>query len=104
MRETKANEDNYLLYLGKREQERTSNALDRTSIGNVTIAVPPGIPVLPLYSLKIVILFAFIAALFLSIGTAFTVDYFDSSFHNPVQVADTLGVPIVITMSKRKSA
>ena len=48
-REAKANEQNYLLYLSKREQERTSDALDRTRIENVAIAVPPAIPVLPVH-------------------------------------------------------
>ncbi len=50
MREVKANEDNYLLYLSKREQERTTDALDKTGIANVAIAVPPAIPVLPVYA------------------------------------------------------
>ena len=31
-REAKANEQNYLLYLSKREQERTSSALDKTEL------------------------------------------------------------------------
>ncbi len=49
-REAKAAEGNYLLYLGKREQERASNAMDVTRIANVAIAVPPAIPVLPTHS------------------------------------------------------
>jgi len=43
-REAKAAETNYLLYLAKREQERTSNALDVTRIANVAIAVPRPYP------------------------------------------------------------
>lgn len=101
LREAKANEDNYLLYLAKREQERTSDALDKTRIGNVVIAVPPAIPVLPMYSIPIVILVAFVAAFVLSIGAAYTVDYFDSSFHTPGQVVDMLGIPLVIAVSKK---
>ena len=38
---------NYLLYLSKREQERTSDALDEKRISNVAIAVPPVLPILP---------------------------------------------------------
>jgi uncharacterized protein involved in exopolysaccharide biosynthesis len=101
MREAKANEDNYLLYLAKREQERTSDALDETRIGNVAIAVPPAIPALPVYSVPIVILVAFLAAFFLSIAMVYIVDYFDSSFHNPSQVIDTLGIPVVVSMPRR---
>ena len=55
LRDTKANEDNYLLYLSKREQERASDALDQKRIANVAIAVPPVIPALPLASLSTVL-------------------------------------------------
>ena len=50
IRESKVNEANYLLYVSKREQERTSDALDPRSIANVAIAVPPVVPVLPAHS------------------------------------------------------
>ncbi|MGO9338921.1 MAG: GumC family protein [Terracidiphilus sp.] len=101
LREEKANEDNYLLYLGKREQERTSDALDNTRIANVAIAVPPAIPVLPVYSFRMVILVAFGLAILMSIGTAYTFDYFDSSFHTPAQVIEMMGIPVVIAVSKK---
>jgi len=101
LREEKANEDNYLLYLGKREQERTSDALDSTRIANVAIAVPPAIPVLPVYSIRMVILVAFGLATLMSIGLAYTFDYFDSSFHTPAQVIDMMGIPVVIAVSKK---
>jgi hypothetical protein len=42
------NEDSYLLYVSKREEERASDALDQKRIANVAIAVPPAIPTLPL--------------------------------------------------------
>jgi uncharacterized protein involved in exopolysaccharide biosynthesis len=101
VREQKANEDNYLLYLGKREQARTSDALDKTRIENVAIAIPPSIPVLPVFSPFMIVLFALVGAGFISLATVYTVDYFDSSFHTPGEVIDTLGIPVVVTMSKR---
>jgi len=100
-REQKANEDNYLLYLAKREQARTSDALDKTKIENVAIATPPAVPVLPVMTVPVVFLLAFMAALFVSLVTAYGFDYFDSSFHTPADVADTLGIPVVVTMAKR---
>ena len=103
-REQKADEENYLLYLGKREQARTSDALDRTKIENVDVAVPPNIPVLPVMSPPVVILLAFVLAAFLAIMTTYALDYFDSSFHTPAEVADTLDIPVVITISKKKIA
>lgn len=102
-REAKAAESNYLLYLAKREQERSTNALDVTRIANVAIAVPPSIPVLPVSSWPIILLEAFSLAVVLGIGAAYAFDYFDPSFHTPAQVIDILGVPVVVTVS-RKSA
>lgn len=100
-REVKADESNYLLYLSKREQERTSNALDVTRIANVAIAIPPAIPVLPVISVPILVLIGFIAATALSLGVAYTADYLDSSFHTPTQVAETLGIPVVLSISRK---
>jgi uncharacterized protein involved in exopolysaccharide biosynthesis len=101
IRDQKANEDNYLLYLSKREQARTSDALDKTRIANVAIAIPPVIPVLPAHGLPFVIAVAFVLAAVLSTVMAYVADYLDSSFHTPAQVADTLGIPVVVAMPKR---
>ncbi|MBB6145192.1 uncharacterized protein involved in exopolysaccharide biosynthesis [Silvibacterium bohemicum] len=104
LREVKADEDNYLLYLSKREQERTTDALDSTRIANVAIAVPPAIPVLPTYGWPLIIIAGIGVAGVLSLSTAYAADYFDSSFHTPAQVVDMLGIPVVVTVSKKKSA
>ena len=100
-REAKANEQNYLLYLSKREQERTSDALDRTRIENVAIAVPPAIPVLPAHGPVYILLVAFGIAAMFSLATAYLIDYFDPSFHTPAQVIDILGIPVVVAVPKR---
>ena len=101
LRDLKANEDNYLLYLSKREQERTSDALDKTRIANVAIAVPPEIPALPTHGFPIVVLFALAFATVLAIAVAYLVDYFDSSFHTPAQVIDMLGIPVVVAVPRK---
>jgi uncharacterized protein involved in exopolysaccharide biosynthesis len=101
LRDAKANEDNYLLYLAKREQERTSDALDKIRIANVAIAVPPAIPVLPVYPFPMVVLVAVGLALFLSIAAAYSAEYFDSSFHTPAQVIEILGIQSVVSVPKR---
>jgi uncharacterized protein involved in exopolysaccharide biosynthesis len=102
-RDAKANEQNYLLYLSKREQERTSDALDRTRIENVAIAVPPSIPVLPVHSTTYILLLAFGLALSITLATAYTIDYLDPSFHTPDQVIDTLKLPVVVALPKRSA-
>jgi uncharacterized protein involved in exopolysaccharide biosynthesis len=101
MRDVTADEANYLLYLSKREQERTTDALDKTGIANVTIAVPPAIPVLPVYGIPLVIVAAFIMALFFSVLAAYAVNYLDATFHTPNQVINTLGIPVVVGMPKK---
>jgi len=101
VREAKANEQNYLLYLSKREQERTADALDKTKIGNVSIAVPPSMPVLPLYSFPLVLLAGFVLAAVLSLSVVFAVNYLDTSFHTPAQVTEILRVPVVVAMPRR---
>jgi uncharacterized protein involved in exopolysaccharide biosynthesis len=100
-REFKANESNYLLYLNKREQERTSDALDLTRISNVVIAIPPNLPVMPVFGFPLVLLGALAVALIFSLSSAYAFDYFDSSFQTPAQVRETLGIPIVVAISRK---
>jgi uncharacterized protein involved in exopolysaccharide biosynthesis len=101
LRDAKANEDNYLLYLGKQEQERADDALDQKRIGNVAIAVPPAIPTLPQFSFLMVIAMGLFLAVIVSAGTVYTVDYLDSSFRTPRDVIDVLGIPLVAGVPKQ---
>jgi len=100
LRDTKANEDNYLLYLSKREQERASDALDQKRIANVAIAVPPVIPALPLASLSMILMIGFVVASAGSATAAYAVEFLDSSFRTPGDVIDILGTPIVAAIPK----
>lgn len=101
MRDLKANEANYLLYLGKREEARTSDALDNTRIANVAIAVPPGIPALPTHGFLFFVFSGLAMATLLAISAAYLADYFDPSFHTPAQVMEMLGIPVVVAVSKK---
>jgi len=101
IRETKANEANYLLYLSKREQEKTSDALDQKRIANVAIAVPPSVPVLPAYSAMLVLLIGLLLALFVSVGAAFVAEYLDPSFRTPAEVNDILKMTVLASMPKK---
>jgi uncharacterized protein involved in exopolysaccharide biosynthesis len=100
-RDAKVNESSYLLYVGKREQERSDNALDVTRISNIAIAVPPAIPVLPALGWGIILIGAFGASAVLSVGAGYASDYFDSSFNTPDDVLKVLDVPVVISVLKR---
>jgi len=70
-------------------------------IANVAIAIPPAIPVLPVISWPMLIVVALGGSLVLSIGMAYGLEYFDSSFHTPAQVVDMLGIPVVVAVPKK---
>jgi uncharacterized protein involved in exopolysaccharide biosynthesis len=101
IRETKADESNYLLYLSKREQERTSDALDQKRIGNVAIAVPPSIPILPAVSPVLVMLIGVFLASFAGVAAAFVAEYLDSSFRTPAEVYEVLRIPVLASFPKQ---
>lgn len=101
MREAKANEGNYLLYLNKREQELTSDALDKKRIANVAIAVPAVVPMLPAHSPWKVIFAGFFLAMFVSVAAAFVAEYLDPSFRTPDEVAETLSIPVLASVPRR---
>jgi uncharacterized protein involved in exopolysaccharide biosynthesis len=103
LREAKLNEANYLLYSSKREQERTSDALDQKRIGNVAIAVPPTVPVLPAYSPVTLLPIGFLLAIFGSVGIAYVAEYLDPCFRTPGEVADLLQVPVLASVPRQSA-
>jgi uncharacterized protein involved in exopolysaccharide biosynthesis len=100
-RDAKAAESSYLLYLTKREEERTSDALDKRGIANVAIAVPPTVPALPAHSPILVLGLGFIGALLLGIGSGYVADHLDTSFRTPDEVTKTLSMPVLAVVPKR---
>lgn len=101
MREAKADEGNYLLYLNKREQERMSDALDLKRIANVAIAVPPEVPVLPAHNPWMVWFLGTFLAIAAGVASAFVAEYLDRSFRTPAEVVDTLKIPVLASIPKR---
>ena len=101
LRQAKADEANYLLYLTKREQERTSDALDERRIADVAIAVPPVVPALPAINPFTFALLGFLFALLAGASSGFLVEYIDSSFRSPEEVASTLNIPVLASVPRR---
>jgi uncharacterized protein involved in exopolysaccharide biosynthesis len=101
LREAKANEENYLLYLNKREQERTSDALDDKRIANVAIAVPPEVPVLPALNPMSIMFAGLCGAFFSAIAAAYLAELADPSFRSPSEAEDILNIPILAAVPKR---
>lgn len=101
LREAKADEADYLLYLGRREQERASDALDAKRIADVAIAVPAIVPALPAYSPIMVTFLGFIFSAFVGASAGYVADYLDPSFRTPEEVLDTLKIPVLASMPRR---
>ncbi|HVI09081.1 MAG TPA: hypothetical protein VND65_12395 [Candidatus Binatia bacterium] len=94
----KAAEDNYLLYVRKREEARMGDALDEGGIVNVAIAQAPVAPALPVWPPAVVIAVGFVGAVVTGTGAAFAADYFDPALRTPDEVAACLEVPVLASI------
>ncbi len=101
IREQKANEANYLLYLNKREQERAADALDARSIADVSIAVPAVPPALPAINPLLAGIGGFVLAMLSAIAAGFMAERMDPSFRSPVEVSDTLNIPVLASLPRQ---
>ena len=97
-REVKAAEDNYLLYVHKREEARISDALDSKRIVNVSIAEAATVPALPDSHLGWVLVGGLFAAGMTSVGAAYAVDRLDPSFRTPEELGSYLDVKVLASI------
>jgi uncharacterized protein involved in exopolysaccharide biosynthesis len=101
IREAKADENNYLLYLNKREQERTSDALDKDRIADVEIAVPAIVPLLPAHGPFLVMFIGLVLATISGVGVGYLAEYADPSFRTPGEVVQTLSIPVLASLPRK---
>ncbi len=94
----KAAEENYLLYLKKREEARMADALDEQGIVNVALAEQPVAPALPVLSTWTVLAIAMVAAGAGGAGAAFAADYVDQGFRTPDDVLAYLNAPVLASL------
>jgi uncharacterized protein involved in exopolysaccharide biosynthesis len=103
-REVKADEQSYLRYLSRREQERTAGVLDRPWAVSAARVTPPTVPTSPVHGRGVIFLVALGLAAAVSFPAALILDYFDDCFdpcfHTPTQVIETLGITVVLTVPK----
>jgi uncharacterized protein involved in exopolysaccharide biosynthesis len=99
LRTMKTDEENYLMYQKKREEARMTNALDQTRILNVAIAEQPIASTLRSNSPWILLIAGGLLAIIASLGTAFTLDYMDTSFRTPEEVFSELNIPVLGAIS-----
>jgi uncharacterized protein involved in exopolysaccharide biosynthesis len=104
----KAAQENYLLYVKKREEARMGDALDEGGIVNVAIAEQPVVPALPVWPAGAVVLVGFVAALTSGTGAAFAADYLDPALRTPEDALACLKLPVLASlpegMGRRLSA
>ncbi len=98
----KAAQENYLLYVRKREQARMGDALDEGGIVNVAIAEQPVVPALPVWPAGVVTLVGFVTALTAGAGAAFTADYLDPALRTPEEVLACLEIPVLASLPARR--
>ncbi len=91
----KAAEENYLLYIRKREQARMADALDQRGIVNVAIAEEPVAPALPVWSTWTILAMGLVGATVAGGGAAFTADYLDPGLRTPDEVVAYLNAPVL---------
>jgi uncharacterized protein involved in exopolysaccharide biosynthesis len=102
VREVKANEDNYLLYLHKQEESRVENALNAGRFANVAIAQKAIIPALPAFSPLLAMLLAIIIAGTISVGSVFTAELLNDTFRTPDEIKGYLDVPVLASLPESK--
>jgi uncharacterized protein involved in exopolysaccharide biosynthesis len=100
-RNLKVNEENYKLYIGKMEEARVSNAMDKEQMVNISVA-ESALP--PLKSVKPNILLNIILSIVLgavsALGVAFFSEYLSHTFNNPEDVERHLGLPMLASMTR----
>jgi uncharacterized protein involved in exopolysaccharide biosynthesis len=104
VRAAKAAEENYLLYLHKREEARITDALDQSHILNVVVAEKPTVPVFPAQSRLMFALFGMVLALAASAGTIFALESLDSTLRTPAEVQVLLNIPVLATFPDQNSS
>jgi uncharacterized protein involved in exopolysaccharide biosynthesis len=100
LRATKANEENYLLYLRKQEEARISDALDRQRISNVLIAEAATVPFKAQGRRLLFVMLGTLFASLASVMVGLLVDHWDPSFRTPQEVQDFLGSPVLAAFPK----
>jgi uncharacterized protein involved in exopolysaccharide biosynthesis len=101
LRNVKTAEDDYTLYLHKREEARISDALDSKRIVNVSIAEAATVPALATLHFGWLLIGGFFTAATLGVGTAYAVDRLDTSLHTPDEIGRYLDLQTLASIPVR---
>ncbi|MGO8796989.1 MAG: GumC family protein [Candidatus Sulfotelmatobacter sp.] len=98
MSSEQAAQENYLLYVKKREESRMGDALDEGGIVNVAIAEQPVVPALPVWPAAEVVLVGLMAAVASGTGAGFAADYLDPAMRTPEEAWACLEIPVLASL------
>lgn len=104
VRDQKANEANYLLYLRKQEEARISDALDRRRIVNVAVAETATVPAVPSRSRGMTLLVGFLAAIAGSLAVVAMAERLNPSLRTSEEVEKLLDVSVLALLSTRSES
>jgi polysaccharide biosynthesis protein PslE len=94
----KAAQENYLLYVKKREEARIADALDEDGIVNVAIAEQPVVPALPVWPQTSVVVVGIMVAVASGTGASFAADYLDPGLRTPEEAFSCLELPVLASL------
>jgi uncharacterized protein involved in exopolysaccharide biosynthesis len=95
VRDAKSAEDNYLLYVRKREETRITNALDQLRILNVTVIEPPTHPYLPRHSSAFYLVTGLLLAIFATVGLLLGLERANNTFSTPRDLEYFTKLPVL---------
>jgi len=95
VRDAKSAEENYLLYVRKREEARITNALDQLRILNVTVIESATYPYLPRHSGVFYLLTGLILAVFVTAGLLLVLERANNTFCTPRDLEYFANLPVL---------
>jgi uncharacterized protein involved in exopolysaccharide biosynthesis len=95
VRNAKTAEDNYLLYVNKREEARIDTAMDKQRILNVSVIEPTVTPYLPKHSGLFYFGIALMLLPFVTAGVVFMLEHLDNTVHTPRDLEHWVQVPVL---------
>jgi uncharacterized protein involved in exopolysaccharide biosynthesis len=98
LRNSKSAEENYLLYVRKREEARITNTLDQSRILNVRVIQPATSPFLPTQSRIYFLALGLVVAFAATAGLLLALEHVDNTFRNPHQIERFLQIPVLATL------
>lgn len=100
-RDKKTSEDNYVLYVRKREEARISDLLDQERIVNVSVAEAAVAPAFPQRTWPWILAFGFFGAGAASVGAAYAADRLDPTFRTPDELGRFLDLKVLAAIPQR---